>query len=143
MVTGGIRQAGGVAVSQTGGGLELAQLKVRAARAAARASAIFMANMVPHHAESTPYGQCTCHDVGVGCCRSGSACACVISAEADDGCNPITTTITGAGSVGSPFVVGTAWDPTRVFRLDGNEPWTTQVVGGCTIIVPRCRYSAA
>jgi hypothetical protein len=66
-----------------------------------------------------------------------------MEAEADDGCNPVTTTVTGAGSTAVPFVVGTSFDISRLVRLDGNEPWTTGVEGGCTVLVPRCRYSVA
>jgi len=80
----------------------------------------------------------------MGCVSSiTGACACLINAEADDGCNPVSVTVTGAGSVAVPYVIGTTFDFTRLVRLDGNEPWAVGTDGGCTVLVPRCRYSVA
>lgn len=77
------------------------------------------------------------------CCgRSSGGCSCAVAAATDDGCSAVRATVSGAGSSGSPFSIGTTADWTRLFRLDGNEPWTLAVVGGCTMVVPRCTYEA-
>ena len=75
------------------------------------------------------------------CCSGASGCRCVELAAADDGCSAVRATVTGAGSSATPYVIGTTTDLTRLVRLDGNEPWTVDVVSGCSMIVPRCIYS--
>lgn len=71
------------------------------------------------------------------CCSGAGQCRCRVSAEADDGCNPVGVQLSGSGTDAAPFVVGTTWNPERAFRTDGNEPWQVGTEGGCSVLVPR------
>lgn len=77
-----------------------------------------------------------------GCCAGTAGCRCVLSAAADDGCSPVQIDVAGAGSTAVPFTVGATFDPTRLVRTDGNEPWTIETIAGCDVLVPRCQYDA-
>lgn len=65
-----------------------------------------------------------------------------MTGAADNGCDAVRMAVTGAGTVATPFTLTPVIDWTRLFSLDGDEPWTLADVGGCTKLVPRCQYSA-
>jgi hypothetical protein len=80
----------------------------------------------------------------VACCGKGSGnCNCRVQALADDGCTAVRATVTGAGSIATPYRVGATLDMTRLFTLNGDEPWKVATVGGCSMLTRRASYEMA
>src|SRR5678815_3304611 len=76
----------------------------------------------------------------VGCCKGTGSCGCVTDGAPDDLCEPVQIAVTGAGTTVSPFQIAATTDLTRIFRLDGNEPWQVETVGSCDVVTPRCQF---
>lgn len=74
------------------------------------------------------------------CCGRSSGCRCVIQAATPGPTDPITVTVTGAGSTLSPFTVGASIDLDLIVDDQPCNPVTVAEIGGVPKITNRCTY---